>query len=194
MMQAPLCNLPSDQLRTADIVLTKSTTFNSAAIQGATCSPYSHALLMVSPTEAVEAMPGEIKETSLSNLRDESRRANGQILVLRHRSISFTQAMKVAAYTQQQVGKPYDTIGAARSAAITGCKTAKANPLLLKIALIDELSKLANTAHDKTFYCSELVARAFEIAGVPLSKYKARNVSPGEILRAEALLIVGQIV
>ena len=141
MMQAPLCSLPFDQLRTADIVLTKSQTFNSRAIQGSTCSTYSHALLMVSPTLAVEATPGQIKEITLSALR----------------------------------------------------KDAKVTPLLLKITLIDELSKLADTAHDKTFYCSELVARAFEVAGAPLSRYKARNVSPGQILKAEALMIVGQI-
>ncbi len=193
MMQAPLCNLPFDQLRTADIVLTKSQTFNSRAIQGSTCSTYSHALLMVSPALAVEAVPGGVDRLNLSDLRKNTKKEHGEILVLRHRSISFTQAMKVAAYTQQQVGKPYDPIGAARSAAMTGCKAAKANPLLLKIALIDELSKLADTAHDKTFYCSELVARAFEVAGAPLSGYKARNVSPGAILKAEALMIVGQI-
>lgn len=194
MMQAPLCNLPSDQLRTADIVLTKSQTFNSRAIQGSTCSTYSHALLMVSPTLAVEALPSGVDRLNLADLRKDAKEQNGEILVLRHRSISFAQAMKVAAYTQQQVGKPYDPIGAARSAAMTGCKAAKVIPPLLQITLIDELSKLTDTAHDKTFYCSELVARAFEIAGAPLSRYKARNVSPGEILKAEALMIVGQII
>lgn len=194
-MGSLVCELTLGQLRTADILATKSKSVNSAAIRAATCSPFSHALLMISPNRAIEAIPsGGVMRKELQDLRDQTRDGQGKILVLRHRSLSCEQGRQVASYALRQTGKGYDTLGAGRTAYSTGCNAQKLNPILIKITIVDEYGELTNEAHDKTFYCSELVARAFEQAGAPLSKYRARNVSPGALLKAETLLVVGQLI
>lgn len=81
-------------------------------------------------------------------------------------------------------------LGAARSATATGCAPLRYSALFIFMTLLDEASKLTEAGHDKSFYCSELVARAFEMAGAPLTRHRPRNVSPGALLRAEMLQVV----
>lgn len=182
--------VPRGLLRTADILLTASNTANSRIIQRLTCAPVSHALVMVDPIRAMDAMPGAgVKERRLENVV----LTNGLVLVLRHRSISFRQSALVGSFVQSQIGKQYDYSGAARSAATTGCKAVGKLPFGHKIQILDEYGKLSDENHDKTFFCSELIVRAFEVAGAPLSPHRARNASPGAILRADSLCILGRL-
>lgn len=48
----------------------------------------------------------------------------------------------------------------------------------------------AELGHDSSFFCSELVARAYESVGLRLTKHPAYAVAPGTILESEALKLV----
>jgi hypothetical protein len=60
------------------------------------------------------------------------------------------------------------------------------------IEVHDELSK-TQPEHDQTFFCSELIVRAFEEAGLHLTKYPAHTVSPGGLVKSERLACVKEI-
>jgi hypothetical protein len=47
---------------------------------------------------------------------------------------------------------------------------------------------------DLQFFCSELVARAFELAGVPLLEEEASFANPREIFECKTLRCVGRII
>lgn len=173
-------------LRTADILLTKSNSGTSKIIQAGTCAPVSHAIVMISPVRAIEAEPLGVRESSIDKVLE----LNDRVMLLRHRTLSLEQSLKVSQFLRQQVGKPYDKIGAARSAASTGCSYSKYTSLGLLLSLVDEAGKLNASGHDRSFYCSELVARAFDYSGAPLTRHKPKHVSPGALLRSEMLQIV----
>lgn len=62
-------------------------------------------------------------------------------------------------------------------------------PATVLIEVADEVLK-DQSAHDSQFYCSELIVRAFEMAGLFVTKYPAYAVSPGGLVKSESLKFV----
>lgn len=62
-------------------------------------------------------------------------------------------------------------------------------PATVLIEVADEMLK-NQTAHDSQFYCSELIVRAFETAGLFVTQHPAHAVSPGGLVKSETLRFV----
>lgn len=81
-------------IRTADILLTKSDSFNSRFIQRATCAPVSHAMVMTSANTAVEALPAGVVPNSLADVIDDSE----SVVLLRHRTLTTQQGLQIVQF------------------------------------------------------------------------------------------------
>ncbi len=62
-------------------------------------------------------------------------------------------------------------------------------PSTVLIEVADDMLK-NQTEHDGQFYCSELIVRAFEVAGLFITKHPAHAVSPGGLVKSETLQFV----
>jgi hypothetical protein len=123
-------------------------------------------------------------------------------IALRRRNLTEKQRRDVVAYATQFADKhlPYDKVGAAGSGTNTGRGGLLAG-LGCSISLafcaagsaeIRDNAKPENA--DKAFFCSELVARVFELAGAPVVEGSASAATPRHIRMATTLLYLGKLV
>jgi hypothetical protein len=68
------------------------------------------------------------------------------------------------------------------------------NVSCLIVVADDVTAWLSPEGEDASFMCSELVFRAFEIAGAPLTDKPAHCSSPGMLFRTERLDCLGRLV
>lgn len=174
-------------IQAADIIVTNSSNLQSRGIQGATCANYSHAVLVLNEQYCIDATPqGGVERKTLIAVLPGATRAD----LFRYRGITHFHAQKVCTAIQQFEGRPYDFRGAVRSAISSGCSNVKRLlPATVLIEVADEALK-NQAEHDSQFYCSELVVRAFELAGLFITKYPAHAVSPGGLVKSETLQFV----
>lgn len=92
--------------------------------------------------------------------------------------------------------RPYDFTGAARVGLRPGARTSPfrfSTPGAL-IILEDEVSALRSSErHDASFFCSELIFRAFEIAGAPIVKSRPHLAGPGALERVDTVTLLGNL-
>jgi hypothetical protein len=97
-------------------------------------------------------------------------------------------------------GLAYDATGAAGSGMMnkrglllgaTGCML---SPVGCAIGEAEILSNASDKNKDKKFFCSELVARAFELAGVPIADGQATYTNPRAIRTSSRLIYVGHLI
>lgn len=169
-----------------DILVTNSDGLNSAGIRLLTCSPVSHAVLMMDHENAIEAIPDGVKSTKLIDVI----RGSNEVIVLRHKQISYVQGLGVARYVKSQVGKGYDFIGAARSGFNSGrYGVFKYNPIGMAVQLADSNLNIIS-GHEVTFFCSELVTKAYESVGLKLSSKRPWVTVPGGLLKSDQLEVM----
>lgn len=143
----------------ADIILSTTGQAISKGIRAGTGSAVSHAILYVGGDQVVEAVgEGVVFRPVVEALGGAIRAA-----VYRHPDLTETQALKIRDFAGMQIGKPYDTLGAAGSVV----------PVLCNVA-----------ASPDKFFCSELILAAYEYAGTPLTDSGAACGSPDSILQA----------
>lgn len=104
-------------IRPADIIVTRAKTAGSSFIRIASCSTYSHAILVDYNNMCIEAIPSGVERVDLSSSLLKASYAS----VYRHRFINEDYAAWACHYANQQVGKSYDKLGAVRSGVDTGC-------------------------------------------------------------------------
>lgn len=177
-------------IQAADILVTNSPTLQSRGIQGATCSSYSHAVLVLDAQFCIEATPQNgVSRLTITEALASSTKAD----LFRYRGITHFHAQKVCNAILQFEGKPYDFRGAVRSAISSGCSYAKPLiPATVLIEVADDVLKDQND-HDSQFYCSELIVRAFENAGLYITTYPAHAVSPGGLVKSDMLKFIGSL-
>jgi uncharacterized protein YycO len=174
-----------------DIIGTKADTLNSKGVRFFTSGRLSHAILYTAGNmgakRAVDAMPekGVTEEPLWQKMQSVSYAA-----VFRHRTATPEQRERACQWARMQavLHKHYDYNSAARvgSSLLTGVGRL--------IIASDELSaKREPEGEDASFMCSELVFRAYEIAGAPLTKKPAHCVSPGMLFRTDRLEYMGEI-
>jgi len=100
-------------LRPADIILSTTTHWKSAAIRTGTWSDISHAALYTGDGFVVEAVGEGVQRISLSQALEDDCLA----IVYRREGLTDVQAKMVILFANRQVGSPYDYAGVAR---ITG--------------------------------------------------------------------------
>jgi hypothetical protein len=151
-----------DELKAGDIIVSREETLRSETIQAATASEVSHAYLVVdvSPdkqtVQVVEAVRGGVRMGELSTSVQDASLA----VVLRDNGLTDNQRQQVADYATSKVGSKYDFAGALIGLP-SGGVLAQGDP--------------------NKFFCSDLVARAYESAGEPLMGVNSKTVSPGDI-------------
>ena len=176
-----------------DIIATMSGGKSSEAIRWATNAPFSHAMLCLKSGLAVDAMPGAgvTRGTLDLKLAGVSKAA-----VFRHRTATEEQCAFAANWASGQVGKSYDNVGAARVGLQPGAKT---RPLFYlgfgrTLSTVDEINgAVVEVGHDGSFFCSELIFRAFAVAGVPIIDTPAHTSGPGQLLTTTKLVYMGDL-
>lgn len=176
-------------IQAADILVTNSASTQSFAIRSGTCTQFSHAIMALGNGMCIEALSSGVRKVRLHQALSTATQAS----LYRYKGITAYYAQKVVNAVLQHEGKAYDFRGAVRSAISSGCSNVKrALPATILIEVHDELSK-SKQEHDSTFFCSELIARAFEDAGLHLTKHPAHALSPGGLVKSEHLKFVKTI-
>lgn len=179
-------------IKPADIIVTRNNHAQSKVIRVGSCSSYSHALLAIENGQGVEAVGKGTRRDYLNVLLREASYA----ALYRHKNMNAHFEGWICHYAEEQVraGKSYDYIGAARAGVATGCNGVFRGEIIgLFIQITDELKKGSQAEHDKSFFCSELVVRAYEEAGLPLVNTSAKSVTPGALVKSNYLDFVKDI-
>jgi uncharacterized protein YycO len=189
--QSVVKKLNYPDLVAGDIIVTRSTTASSAMVRGATFGQVSHVILFTSSKlqYAVDATTerGVDKELLYEKLRGVS-----YAMAFRHKTATPEQCARACQWAelQAQAHKPYDYKSAARLSKATRFS------LVGGIAIIaDELEAAQNPeGEDASFMCSELVFRAWEMAGAPLIDKPAHLLAPTMMFKTQRLAMLGRVV
>jgi len=189
--QTPTLDL--SQVRPADIIVTWSGGAASKAIRIGSCSSYSHAILALDGGKCIHALPGEgVKDEKLSDALEDSSAAT----LYRHHRINSSFAAWICDYAEEQVReqKTYDYVGALRSGVATGCFLTKYSLEGMFIQLVDGMGAILDGGHDDSFFCSELIARAYEKNQLPLINRPAHTVTPGALVKSKNLKLIQELI
>lgn len=188
--------LSQSDLRPGDILLSTGSATVSGVIRAGTGSRFSHAALYVGNGEIIEAIGEGVVRQSL----DRAMRDDTLVCVYRRIQMSDAQAQQVIRYASAQVGKPYDEAGAAGAGVTSGrgaVISVFAGALMpvvgsagVAYALGADLMNRWNP--ERSFFCSELVALAFDRANVPLGS-GAASTTPADISSAHVLNFIGNL-
>ena len=180
----------------ADIIVTTSTHATSKAIRLGTGGSVSHALIYAGGNRIVEAIPGGVREVHLDKALESD---TVLAIALRHFRLTTGQRQQVIDNARKFLNLPYDKIGAAGAGvnSSNGFKIAVAGCIFSPTACAAGGTVIENNARpsnaDKAFFCSELVSRAFELAGVKLVNAKPSFTHPSMLLNAPELRYVGHL-
>jgi cell wall-associated NlpC family hydrolase len=156
-------------LRPGDILLEASGGAKAGTIGFFTGSDYSHAAIYTGNGQLVEAIGSGVRQTSVTNYLNDD--AIQRVMVLRVPGLSEADEARLAAFAERQVGKSYNTDGAA---ALPGRDWVKVQTF----GLVDPRA-IAGNAERPDYYCSELVTAAYQSIGRPL--FQSMEQSPGDL-------------
>jgi uncharacterized protein YycO len=179
-------------LKAGDIIATREHSVGSAGVRFFAGQEASHAILYVGSKLdtywAVDAMPkvGVTKDMLHRKLGPSS-----YAVVFRHRTATPEQCAKACQWADLQaaLNKPYDFKSPVRVSFL------KYSAVARLIILADEIEAWRSPeGEDASFMCSELVFRAFEIAGAPLTDKPAYGMSPASLFHTDKLECLGRLV
>ncbi len=181
--------LSSNDLKPADILLSTGSAAASIVIRSGTLSRYSHAALYIGNSQIVEAIGSGVTQQSLQDAMSD----DTLVAVYRRMRMSDAQRLQAIRSAKAQVGKKYDYAGAA-GGGITSGPGFVIGLFLSPIVAIGGISAdLYNRSNpEASFYCSELVALAFEKAGAPIGS-GAASTTPSDVSRSHVLNYIGDL-
>jgi len=179
-------------LKTADILLSTGDATVSAVIRAGTASRFSHAALYAGNNEIIESIgQGVVRQPLARAISDDT-----LVAVYRRIQMSEQQGNQVVRYAAMQIGKPYDQAGAVGAAASSPTGFALivfGGPFGQSITGAGLGADIMNRLNpERSFFCSELVALAFDHAGVSLGRGAASS-TPADISSAHVLNQVGYL-
>ena len=191
-VQTAVNTLNPKDLVAGDIIATKSETPTSAIVRVGTFGSVSHAILYtggkMGTQDAVDATgEGVTKRRLHEKLKNVS-----YAKVFRHKTATAEQCAKACQWAELQalLHKPYDYKSAARMG-----KPTKYTGVGRLIIMADEAEAALNPeGEDASFACSELVFRAWEIAGAPLIDKPAHLLAPNMLFKTRRLAMLGRLV
>jgi uncharacterized protein YycO len=192
----PVTRITVANLRVADIIVSTTNATISGAIRNAIGADISHAGLFTQPNFVIEAIGDGVKEHTY----DEAYREATLAIALRRRNMTEDLKNSVVAHARRFAGLPYDGVGAAGSGmttnrgALLGIGGCFISPLGCAIGQAEIYNNARDANKDTKFFCSELVARAFELAGVPISDHAATYTNPRAIRVSSYLMYVGHLI
>lgn len=184
-------------LRPADIIVSTTDAGVSAVIRAGIGSSVSHSMVYIGGGFVIEAIERGVVRRSLTEALDEAVLA----IALRRRNLTVKQRDDVVAHATRFASSnlPYDKVGAAGSGTSTGRGGLLASlgcgiSLLFCAVGTAEIANNAKPANaDRAFFCSELVARVFELAGAPVLEGSPSFTTPRHIRVANTLLYIGKL-
>lgn len=181
--------ITESDLQKADVIVSTTSATVSGVIRAGTGSNVSHARLYIGNGEVIEAVGDGVVKTTLRAAMS----ADTVTIVYRRRDLDSATADAVVRFAQRQVGKGYDYSGAAGAGQASG----RGVVISLLFPLVGAFSlggTIGNAiAPDNNFFCSELVARAFQAAGAPITNSRPNLVQPGELPSSSYLQYVGHL-
>lgn len=184
-------------LRPADIIVSTTNAAISSVIRNAIGSSVSHCMLYVGGSNVVEAIDRGV----VSNPLEEALSYASLAIQLRRRNLTEKQRRDVVAFANGFVAKnlPYDALGAAGAGVYTkrglalGMVACRVMLPFCPVAAIAGADNAKPANADNAFFCSELVARCFELAGAPIVESPSSAATPRHIRVATTLLYMGKL-
>jgi hypothetical protein len=189
-----------EQLSKADIIFTTDRDhWLSQTIRKATNSIISHTMLVANTINIIDSTGDGVLEREWYGKAEKG--CTLAIVMRRHSLLNSADQDKVVKAAQSFVGHKYDHYGAAGSGMLGNTRNkiiAGAGCTLSLAACGFVFKEIAENAKDenadKMFFCSELVARAFSVAGFPIVNGKATNMIPQMVFTSSALSYVGHLI
>lgn len=156
-------SVTEEDLKVADLIVTTTDAFISKGIRKVTGSSVSHAMLYYGDGKVIEAVAEGVRKVPL----EEALKGATLAIVLRHTTIRDGARYAVVNYGNMRLGSPYDIPG------IVGQGGYQLVQLFCRVERLgnceDAAAKLTLWMEDEeAFFCSELVATAFQRAGYPI--------------------------
>ena len=195
-----IINVEFSQLSKADIIFTTSSSPESVGIRKAINSIISHTILVIDYNKIIEAITPNVREATWDRALEHAE-ATVAIVMRRKGLASGADQDKVVAAARKFNNLPYDVYGAASS----GMSGSKQNQMLGAVGCSiiglpacayvtnQMVENVKDENADKSFFCSELVSRAFSIAGFPIIEGKATYANPNMVYYSPWLQYVGHL-
>jgi hypothetical protein len=185
-------------LRPADIIVSTTDASVSAVIRAGIGSSVSHSMIYVGGGFVVEAIEIGVTRRPIADAIEHASLA----IALRRRNLTEEQRRAVVEQANQFATRmiPYDVVGAAGSGTNTrrgGLLAALGCGISLGFCGAGTAGVVNNARPenaDRAFFCSELVARVFELAGAPILEGAPSFTTPRHIRVANTLLYLGKLV
>jgi len=155
-------------------------------------------MVYVGGESVVEAITSGVLQRPLNDSLGDATLA----IVLRRRHLTSNQANAVIQHASNYARKrlPYDSVGAAGSGVTTrrGGVLAAIACSVSRVACGIGASEVMQNAlpqnADRAFFCSELVARVFELAGAPITDGSASFVTPRDVRVSDQLYYIRHLI
>ncbi len=184
-----MAKITQADMQPADIIVSTGSGKVSTVIRTGSASPYSHAALYIGEGEVIEAIgEGVVRQKLEFALSDDT-----LAVVYRRKNLSATQARLVIRYAPSQVGKSYDYAGVVGASKHTvGGMVMHA--ISIPLGVIQDIGEAINMiSPESSFFCSELVLRAFEHADAPITFKPATTSAPGDIPGSHQVQYIGHL-
>ena len=177
IVQNPI-SISRDFLKSGDIIVTTGRGVVPTLIRTSTAGNFSHAMLYIGDDQIVEAVRPNVRVVSVDAALSHSTLA----IVLRHKSMTSDVAAQARDFAGHAIGTPYGTLKAA-DAVTSWCS----------------FNMRYST---ESLFCSELVVRSFQAAGIELLTSESERrlgkaiptcVTPVELAREADLVYVGHL-
>jgi cell wall-associated NlpC family hydrolase len=181
----------------ADIIVSTTAAASSRMIRIATGGSVSHAFIYAGQNTVIEAVETEgVRVNSILHALEKATLA----IALRYPGLSQEKRQQVIANARSFVGRGYDFVGAGGSLKgrrgklmyIGACAIVGALPCAGGRKAIKDNATPEHA--DEKFFCSELVARAFEKAGAPIVDGASSYANPRMVRYSEKLQYVGHLI
>jgi uncharacterized protein YycO len=180
-------SIKASALNTGDIIVSTTNANISEVIRKITSSPVSHAMVYVGNGMVIEAVGTGVQLVKLDDATKDATLA----VAFRYPNLSQGQKTDIVDFLMAQLGKKYDFVGLVihpsfkvvdeLCSGYSGGKAALCKSWLGKVvAGIEVLANNKIISSKDEFFCSELVAAAFQSAGLAIFS-KPSNTNPGEI-------------
>jgi hypothetical protein len=188
--------ITATDLRPADIIVSTTNAKISQAIRASIGSDVSHAMLVTHNGNVIEAIDPAVIEQARSLALKSATLA----IVLRKRDMNTALVNSVVLNAQSFAGRSYDKIGAAGA----GMSNTRGKLISAAISVFSPAASAAtqtaiatnatNALRDGSFFCSELVARAYQMAGIPIVSQQPSFTNPRNVRMASSLMYVGHLI
>lgn len=186
-----------NQLLAGDIIVSTTDALASGVIRAGSGASVSHSMLYIGNSNVIEAISSGVERRSLKRALNDATLA----IALRRREITPAIRTAVVRHAAEYENRrlPYDYTGAAGAGLSDGRGLAlsAAGCSVSRNVCFQTAAKIAVNASplvaDKMFFCSELVARVFELANASLTDRAPSFTTPRHIRTSTKLLYLGHL-